>query len=220
MPGFFVLLSCGLYRISQFLIDKFHADWPASLGRINWKSAVFPALIAISIVSFNAVSFNSVFNLDSVTQALLLEPPLHSGSGGENDGEVRQAMLIREITTPEAKIALVRAGTIPYFSDRFSLDELGKTDTHIAHEPMKPVPQLSRFIQFLPGHMKYDYDYSIGQLKPDMIVQLWQPVEGVPAKVDAVDKYYRGARLQGKCVYLRQDSENIVWAKIPAETCR
>jgi hypothetical protein len=220
MPGFFVLLSYGLYRASQLLADTFNEEIrPASVAKINWKTAIFTVLIVVSIINLNAVSFNSPYSLDSLSQALLISPPFLSGHGGENDKEVHQALLIRKITAPEAKLAVVRAGTIPYFSDRYSLDELGKTDSHIAHEPMKETPGLNRFIGFQPGHMKYDFDYSIGQLKPDMVVQLWQPVEGAPTKLEDLDKYYKGVRLQGECVYVRVASDKVLWERLPAEAC-
>jgi hypothetical protein len=67
--------------------------------------------------------------------------------------------------------------------------------------------------------MKYDFDYSIGQLKPDMVVQVWEPIEGVPTKLEDLDKYYKGVRLLGECVYLRSDSVNVVWANVPAVNC-
>jgi hypothetical protein len=220
MPGFFVLLSYGLYRASQLLADTLKEEIrSASVAKINWKTAIFTVFIVVSMINLNAVTFNSPYSLDSLSQALLISPPFLSGHGGENDREVHLALLIRKITAPEAKIAVVRAGTIPYFSDRYSLDELGKTDSHIAHELMKEPPGLNRFISFEPGHMKYDFDYSIGQLKPDIVVQLWQPVEGVPTKLEDLDRYYKGVRLQGQCVYLREDSPNVAWADVSTENC-
>jgi hypothetical protein len=28
---------------------------------------------------------------------------------------------------------------------------------------------------FWPGHDKWDYDYSIGQLRPELVAELWKP---------------------------------------------
>ena len=53
---------------------------------------------------------------------------------------------------------MVWAGATPYFDHRPSVDLLGKSDTVIAHEAPHHRP-------LLPGHMKWDYAYSIGELR-------------------------------------------------------
>jgi hypothetical protein len=60
---------------------------------------------------------------------------------------------------------VIWAGAIPYFSRRPSIDLFGKSDPIIARSP----PRRS----FLPGHDKWDFDYSIGQLRPDAVVLGW-----------------------------------------------
>jgi hypothetical protein len=56
---------------------------------------------------------------------------------------------------------------------------------------------------FFPGHMKYDYDYSIGRLKPDIVVSLW-------GRIDVAQKYlqsrYTEAWLVDSNVYMLKDS--------------
>jgi hypothetical protein len=92
---------------------------------------------------------------------------LHSGPDDENEGEVEQALLLRKITTLDAKLAVARAGTIPYLFERPEVDFLGKNDRYIAHESMRrSMPGLHRFIEFRSGHMKY-YDHSIGRQAPN-----------------------------------------------------
>jgi hypothetical protein len=124
--------------------------------------------------------------------------------------------LLRNITTPAATIVVTRAGTIPYFSDRSSIDLLGKTDRHIAHEDMRTFAVgWHKFIEFRPGHMKFDYRYSIGQQQPDVIAQLWRHGEEARPYL----QHYRGVRLQGKCIYVREGSANVLWEQVPAERC-
>jgi hypothetical protein len=65
--------------------------------------------------------------------------------------------------------------------------------------------------------MKWDYGYSIGQLKPDVIVQLY--THGNEAR-PYLQQYYRGVRLQGKCLYVREASVNVLWERLPAEVCK
>jgi hypothetical protein len=57
------------------------------------------------------------------------------------------------------------AGQIPYYSNRKTIDLLGLNDPVIARAaPSGP---------FYPGHDKWNYDYSILQLKPDLIADNW-----------------------------------------------
>jgi hypothetical protein len=86
-----------------------------------------------------------------------------------DSGLVLIGLDVRRLTTPAQSIAVLHAGSIPYFSHRTSIDLLGKNDPVIAHE--RPRPGLA----FLPGHVKWDYRYSIGQLRPDVVVALWTP---------------------------------------------
>lgn len=213
MPGFFVLLSYALFRVGQFIIGAMNADLrPAGIATKNWKGYIFPLLIAVSVISVN-----SIYGLDALAEVLLIKPPLHSGNGEENHEEVEQALLLRKITTPEATIVVTRAGTIPYFSDRYSLDLLGKTDRYVAHENMRIFAAgWHRLIEFRPGHMKFDYSYTIGQQRPDVIAQLWK--HGEEAR-PYLQKDYRGVRMQGKCLYVRNASVNVLWENLSAEVC-
>ena len=213
MPGFFILLSYTLFRVSQFIIGAMNADTrQAGIVTTNWRGYIFPLLIAVSLVSVN-----SIYGLEALAEMLLIKPPLHSGNGEGNHRDVEEALLFRKMTTPEATIAVTRAGTIPYFSDRHNIDLLGKTDRHIAHENMRVFEAgWHRLIEFRPGHMKFDYRYSIGQQRPDVIAQLWLHTEEVRPYLQ---KYYRGVRLEGKCVYMRAASVNVLWENVPAEVC-
>ncbi len=74
-------------------------------------------------------------------------------------------LVIRDATAPTASVAVVWAGASPYYSGRASIDLLGKSDSHIAHEAPKPVP-------FYPGHTKFDYAWSVGHLRPDLVADL------------------------------------------------
>ena len=69
----------------------------------------------------------------------------------------------RAATDPRATIAVVLAGNGPYFSHRRTIDILGKSDRHVARLRV-PASAPVR-----PGHDKEDLDYSIGQLRPDLV---------------------------------------------------
>jgi hypothetical protein len=70
---------------------------------------------------------------------------------------------MRDTTEVGASIATIWAGVPAYYSHRIMLDLLGKNDTYIANSAPHG--------EFFPGHNKWDYDYSIGKLQPDVIFQ-------------------------------------------------
>jgi len=78
---------------------------------------------------------------------------------------VRAGLAIAENTAPAATIAVHAAGQIPYYSGRRTIDLLGLNDPIIAKGP--------RSASFYPGHDKWNYEYSIGQLRPDLIADNW-----------------------------------------------
>lgn len=98
-------------------------------------------------------------------------------NGLQAEAEKRWAEIglrVRQATTPQARLAVVTAGTIPYFSHRPTADLLGKSDPTIASGPRRTEVPSARL---RPGHDKWNYSYSIGRLRPDVIVQLWHPTD-------------------------------------------
>jgi len=81
----------------------------------------------------------------------------------------RAGLLLRASTDPSAVIAATRAGAVTYFSERHSIDLLGKADPIVAR--MKPVGV------FKPGHDRWDYRGSIDRGHPDIVADLWLPTE-------------------------------------------
>lgn len=121
---------------------------------------------------------------------------------------VRMALALREMTTEEATIAVVWAGIIPYFSDRFAIDMLGKNDKVVAREPARRPEGVHPLLAFYPGHNKWKYSYSIGELRPDIIAQSWGAREELQPYLDTA---YRQEMLRtGATVYVRKDSRNVV----------
>ena len=72
---------------------------------------------------------------------------------------------MRDTTEAGARIGTIWAGVPAYYSHRTMLDLLGKNDTFIATSAPHG--------DFFPGHNKWDYDYSIGKLQPDVIFQTY-----------------------------------------------
>jgi len=87
----------------------------------------------------------------------------------EDAGASRIGLLFRQATTPDVTIAYVWAGAAPYFAGRRAIELLGKSDKVIAKS--QPVAE------FVPGHNKWNYAYSIGKLKPDLVIGLWKATD-------------------------------------------
>jgi arabinofuranosyltransferase len=211
MPAFFVLLAFGLARLAGFLAiafaDKLHTRHLHAL-----RNAGFLSLIAVSVLSMN-----SIHGPGALAEFFLLKPPLHAGPGEENDLDVREALALADVTKPAASLLVARAGTIPYFSQRVGIDLLGKNDVHIAHEPMRRDQDGIRgLIAFRPGHMKYDYKYSVETLRPDVVVQLWQHQEEVRPYLT---QNYAGVFVAGRCAFFRKGSPNVLWDRLPDSPC-
>jgi hypothetical protein len=210
MPGFFILLAYALDALTSALAMVIRSDGtPVSTGRQA------PAWLSALAVGCAIVSINSIYGAGALAEALLIRTPLHAGNGGENQDDVEQALAIRGVTSADATIAVTRAGTIPYFSDRPGVDLLGKNDRFVAHEPARLPAGLANFRQFRPGHMKFDFAYSIGRQRPDVVVQLRRREE--LAKPFLQD--YQAVRLNRTCVFLRRASPQVIWDRLPPPGC-
>ena len=134
----------------------------------------------------------------------------------DNRALVQQALLVRQVTLPGAKLAVVWAGVVVYFADRPAIDLLGKNDFTIAHEQSHVNPGWSRWFTFFPGHTKWDYSYSIGQLKPDVVLHLWH----LPAGQPDLARDYKPMRFPGYGydydVFVRKGTPNVLWDRIAA----
>jgi hypothetical protein len=118
---------------------------------------------------------------------------------------------VDELTTADARVAVARAGTIPYFLERPAVDLLGKNDYRLARAPVHP--SFRSFSDgFVAGHMKWDYAYSIGTLAPDVIADFWRyPEEAAPYL-----KNYEPLRVGDDILYLRRASPLIRWDRLPS----
>lgn len=209
MPLFFVALSWSLFVVGAALAHGTGVEAAPRPSRANgW---VFALLIAIAIFSAN-----SIHGTRAWAEVLLVRPPLHAGSGDENNQEVEEALVLRAITTEDATIAVTRAGTIPYFADRPSIDELGKSDRHLAHELSRVPPGRRGFLEFRPGHSKFDYRYSVDVLAPDVIVQLWDHREEA---APYLRRSYTSLSITGTCVYARTSSPHVRWDRVSPTRC-
>lgn len=169
------------------------------------------------LTGFSLIAINSGLKkmpVYSILALFLLRPALHVIDDKE---QVRRALIVKRITTPEATVAVTLAGIVPYFSERPAIDFLGKNDKVIARLPMRsglgPSSEMDRFSSFYPGHLKWDYAHSIGRLKPDVIVHgIWgDEAEAEPFLVD-----YEKVSVDGFPLWVRKESRAIRWDEINA----
>jgi hypothetical protein len=195
MPLFFVLLAYALDLCASFAARSLH-DF--TFVRKRGASGVLALLTALALVSLDLPVTNETlgFGLNSVTSLpcaslMLIDPPY---SFELSVASVSQALQIIQTTDPDARIMVGGAGALPYFSDRFSIELLGKTDRVIAHEEWKRIVPGPVWQSFIPGHFKWDYSHSIGQMKPDLILDLlfWDEAGAQPYLQDytRLNNYY------------------------------
>jgi hypothetical protein len=213
MPILFVLVAVGIARAHA------RSDRPREFAWAMAGSAVGTVVL-----------LNLATN-DSLRGVALLDPPM---AVADNAKKVATARFLRAITRPTATVAVVWAGAEPYFMGRQTIDLLGKNDRVIARRPMRLPPDtvssLTAYTFFLPGHLKWDYAYSIGQLRPDVVAELWSDgrvFAGWSAPEGGPERYtesreaepflagvYQAADFQGTRLYVRRDSRNVRWALV------
>lgn len=74
------------------------------------------------------------------------------------------AVAILDRTTEDARIATFWAGAIPYFTRRYAIDMLGKSDLHIARDVRATLD-----VRLAPGHNKFDFEYSLVEQEADVL---------------------------------------------------
>jgi hypothetical protein len=205
MPIFFAMLAVTLEELRQRSIGLLkHSRWIAPGSRLVWA-----VMVAIALINFNLLmgDWKSIQRWD-----LARRPDYVAGS----DHNLSIALALKDTTKPSASIAVVGAGTIPYLLPTHPvLDILGKTDPVIAREHVRTPMSIEDVPDMRPGHMKWDYARTLGQLKPDVIVSIW-PGTGDEAAPYLSD-YVSGVIAPRIKVYLRRDSPNILWDKVRVE---
>jgi hypothetical protein len=196
IPLFFVLFVSGLEQIKESLLNavKDNRNIIKVVGEI--------ALVVITFISLLNFNFNKE-NLNNIKRIFLLYSPSFI-EGNVWNLELVQA--VNKVTTPEAEIAVIGAGSIPYFTGRQAIDILGKCDSYIAHLPSRiPAGGIS---DFRPGHMKWDYEHSIGKFLPDMVLGLWENEEEAQ---EIIEKNYTRMEVNGREYLVLKDSPHILW---------
>lgn len=195
------VIGISIYSIYMGIIRRF----------VFLKSPLFLTILAGLMVFLFNISFSKITPLGWIT----LNHPFNEKK--ETQLKLEVADHFKSISTPEAKIAVIWAGTIPYFCERSFIDLLGKNDPVIAKGSMHRYEELkdafphnnflkSPFTFFYPGHLKWNYPYSVGELKPDIIFLLWGDATPV---MSLLKTQYRQVSFKGYPVFIRRNSPHI-----------
>ena len=202
VPALFILFGCTLAEMRRLFSDSEYSN-AISLS----KKGV--TLSAIALVLGAQLSFNAIPSTGELREWLLLDRPYMAEA---DQGSVQTALMLKRITTPDATIAVTSSGVLPYFSDRTAIDLLGKNDKKIARQKMRRLSDdskvLYKYRAFYPGHLKWDYSYSIGYLQPDVIVRLWGPEQEAALYLE---RQYINVQTVTGDIYLKRNSKEILW---------
>jgi arabinofuranosyltransferase len=214
MPVYFAALAWAVDEIRKSIVAGFKNTLNSIRIATISSQIAYVVLFVFVLISFNALigEWKSIERWELKRDVLFL---------AGNEQNLDAALDLEKMTKPGASIAVIGAGTIPYFlPDRIAIDTFGKSDPVIAHGPIR-FPISIEDVTFLrpgyenvlrPGHMKWNYAHTFGELKPDVIVSIWPNTEkeAEPYLVNYVLADVKG----GMKVYMRKDSLNINWDSV------
>jgi arabinofuranosyltransferase len=202
MPVYFAAFVIAVDLLRQKAVAVFNStNLAVVVSRLAWV-----ILFVTALINFNLL----VGDWKSIERWDLVRRPDYVAGGDHN---LQIALALQKTTKPGASIAVVGAGTSPYLLPYdYAIDILGKADTVIAHEKVRTPMSIEDVPTMRPGHMKWDYAHTFGELKPDVIVSLWEGTTQEAAPY--LTNYVYATLAQGVKVYLRKDSTNVLWDQV------
>ncbi len=156
---------------------------------------VHRTFIAVLLISY------LMMNYRFLDQVFFQKKPYQANSNLSN---VNAALALNELTTDEATVGVFWAGALPYYTQRYTIDYLGKSDPTIAALP----PDTTSEVSGLPGHNKYDLTYSIQQLLPTYSAGFSWGTQDLSAWREV---HYREVNYKGVKLFLLKDSPAVRW---------
>ena len=174
MPLFLILLACAATTI---------LGWCARLLRLR---PVLHNVTLACLLLWSIITLHSGFGPGAIRQLVAFS----KFQTEQDKNNVRLALKIREITDPDAVIAVGWAGAMGYFTRRTCIDLLGKNDAVIARRPSRA----KTAHDFDPGHHKYDWIYSLSRHAPDLVLD-YNPEWYTPEEKAYFVGHYKTLRL-------------------------
>ena len=109
---------------------------------------------------------------------------------------IRIGKWLRQASEPDIVVAVYAAGQIPYFSRRQAHDMLGLNNEYIANLKTRELGSGRA------GHEKFDVDYTLGTIRPDVIVDP-HLIEGLLSHERVRAEYRPLTRFRHNSVYVR-----------------
>ena len=172
MPLFFVLFALTTNALCALIIKTTSG---MSMPKNPQTLAILTRIVGTAYAILSLITFNALLDISSLRYWLLLEPSVYVSA---NERWVRTAKILNDITSDDAVLAVYAAGSVPYYTDRKSIDMLGKMDKVIARQKIQLPLTVSTIRHLRPGHDKWDLNHSIDKLQPDVIVGVWQHRHG------------------------------------------
>jgi len=190
-----------LFILAIFAAAGIAGRWTLLASRKH-VAAFFILALSLTALAFADLPFLDDMSVRGPTSAAIA-----------NRVNTNSALAINALTGPNASVGVIWAGTLPYYVDRRGIDFLGKSDAYIAHRnaDVSGAVSWSGMIS-VPGHNKYDLEYSIVKLEPtyiqgfswgDQTVKPW--VTNNYMRVE-----YHGA-FGEKTIFLHKDSPDVCW---------
>jgi hypothetical protein len=210
MSIFFVLFAWTVQELLNRAV--------ASLG--SRREIVGGALVTfVFVFGIAMIQFNLLLGDWRAIERWQFDRRLDYVAGTERN--LRTALALQSATQPGTSVAVIGAGTIPYLlPEHYVIDILGKTDPVIARGPIRQsigIPDVAFLSpgnenRMRPGHMKWNYAHTFGELKPDVIVSLWD--ETVKEAEPYLQDYVLATIEEEATVLLRKNSPNVLWDKV------
>jgi hypothetical protein len=124
-------------------------------------------------------------------------------------GNIEIGLLLRHNTPPTTRAADFWAGLVFYHSEVRGIDLLGKNDPHVARLPAR--------YGDVPGHNKFDFDYSLGVLRPDYVLSTFRLP---PDEAELRELAQSAAPWRGELYFNQTFREHCLPYPVPLDTLR
>jgi hypothetical protein len=189
----------------------------AAYARATISKPLFPSRFALETIVGLVVLTMLLLNSRFLEEIYMLTRPY---TAVENEISINTAIALNDLTTEKATVGVTSAGTIPYYTGKTAIDFLGKNDPYIARlSPDVSGRAAWNGMGSVPGHNKYDLNYSIKTLKPtyvQVVGWLGQDLSGWS------EAHYAKITYKGTTLRLLRNSDAVRWDLIhpPSERAR
>ncbi len=200
MPLVFLLVAA----LSAHLVAAWKERW--AFGRAGTGPLLATVAIVLTLAANGLLAPAAAAAWD---RQLVLDLPLHVA---ENRRFTREVLALEErgLVAPDARVAVVWAGIPAYFSKWEMVDVLGYNDRRLARQASAFHFDAFNYRDYLPGHSKMDWAYTLETYRPDLVFQTY----GLPRQQLAALMRQHGYAPRQR-LWLRIDSRKVApegWA--------